>query len=372
MAIRYFYIDDDDEKIIQETAKGLSVHTDQLLVTPHEHLVWDKQVDFLVKNQKNFDGLLVDWNLSNKNSAGDHANFDVEALAQQIRRLVIEKGKLKHDFPIVLCSANYKFRDIYHRELTSHDLFDLVYEKDDFDNKQELVIARLIDLSMGYQAIGKTESPKRLLGVKSDEESDYRIINMLKIYIDKKEPIHEIARFILRKVVEPSGVLIDAYLLAAKLGVDIIDNENNQEWEKLLTKLESIKYKGVFAQGWKRWWSQKLYDWWEINFGESLGSLEAKERVEILNKKFKLKLVPASPTIKSTDSLFWVKCKQSNRPISLRDALISSSIDDNPEWVDDEYYSIDAALELNPLKIHPLERNKLKSLKEQFTRARKK
>lgn len=378
MAIRYYYIDDDPIATIQETARGLSVDKDKLEVLPYQHTKWDDQLDFLIKEQGNYHGLLLDWGLNRKNEKGDEANFDVEALAQQLRKLIIEKKGFGKDFPIVLCSAKYNFNTIFTRELSSHDLFDGVYEKDEFHERKNIVVEELIDYASSYQYLSKSINPKEvvktiqsILAIDNLDSVDYRVVDHLTNLIVENKPIHEVARFLLNKVVRSTGILINDFVLASRLGVDIVTSKN-ADWPKLLEVLKSVKYCGAFSVAWSNWWMTKLDDWWNENFSEALGMLNASERVQRLNDKFRLNLPTAAKTGKSKSDLFWVTCKVTNRPIAIEDAIIVVSPIDKAVWEEDQYFSIDCAVQQEANLVHPLERERLKKYKILYTKTRNK
>lgn len=370
MAIKYYYIDDDPTSIIEETAKGLSILPDTLVVESYQHKKWGQEIEFIIENQSQIDGLLLDWGLINPNSDDEKADFNVEALAQQIRRFTVDKkSKLKKDFPIVLCSAQTNFKEVFSKELTGHDLFDIVYEKDDFDDFQEKVISELTDLAIGYNDIHKNKSVLKWLGLQEQDETDIRIIDNLENQLKEKSPTHEIARFILTKVINLQGVLIDEYLLAARLGVDIVTHKDRKSWDKLKEQLPKCSYEGVFSNAWQRWWMSKISDWMRER---SLGSKSPKEQVAQLNKEFGLKLKAAEKTEKSRSNEFWVICKNTKRPIALEDAVIAAKDVSSVPWEEDEYYSIDEALTVDVKEIHPMERERLKKLKKLNTLKRPK
>jgi hypothetical protein len=369
MAINYFYIDDDPQATIEETARGLSVHQDKLIVTAFQHKKWQEELEFLIDRQEQIDGLLLDWNLSKANATGDEANFDVEALAAQIRKSNITK-KFKSDFPIVLCSADFSFKNILQRKPLSKGLFDTYYEKDDFDSHRDSIIEELVALADGYRAISEGGAVINLLGLDNDEDCDYRILEYLSLLrTDMK--VHEVAAFILSGIVKITGVLIDENLLGARFGVDI--KQNREEWLKLKGILTGITYKGVFAAGWPRWWANQLTKWWDTVSSNSLGSLSGPERVAILNEKLGLNLVPAAKTEKSKSDYFWVIDQKTKSPIALQDAILTiKDLISRYPWEDDEYFSIDSALTEDIQNIHPLDRDKVAKLKVQFTRVRRK
>jgi hypothetical protein len=368
MAIKYYYIDDDPKSTIIETAKGLSIYPERLEISAFQHKNWDEQINFIIDKQESIDGLLLDWSLSNLNEEGINANYNVEALAQQLRRCIIDGDRIKKDFPIVICSADYRFKEIFCQEITGHDLFDLVFEKDEFDSQQELIISQLEDLAISYKILSNDKSANGIFKLDNLELLDYRILDYIESQV--KQPTHEIARFLLTKVINTNGVLIDDYLLASRLGIDIIDTKDLTEWFKLLKILDEVRYKGVFSNGWSRWWMIKLNNFWELNFDFSIGSLSGEKRVELINQKFELKLVPAVIRSKSTNSDFWVVCKKTKYPLSIDDAILSTSDVNKSSWEEDEYFSIDSALIEDIKNIHVLEKDRVKKLKELYTKVR--
>ena len=377
MAIKYYYIDDDPLSTIEETAKGLSIHNEILEVIPFQHKKWEDLISFLIENQSNFDGLLLDWGLNRKNEEGDKANFDVEALTQQLRRLSVEKKILKKDFPIILCSAQYEFSKVYDKLLSSHDLFDVIYEKDFFHERREIVENEMADIGNSYKRITEllasndTENVlKHLFAIDNLEKVDYRIVDYLRQLLNEKKPIHELARFMLTKVARPAGVLIDKALLSARLGVNL-DDEANENTLGLFKNLNSCVYKGVFANHNQRWWMELIIDWWNENFDMSLGSLSAKERASLLNEKFNLTLNSITPLENSKSDYFWTICKVTRNPIAISDGILAATPIDKSPWEEDEYFSIMKAVEQEASKVHPLERDRLKKLKELYTKVRR-
>ena len=370
MAIKYYYIDDDPQSTIVETAKGLSIYPEKLEITAFQHKNWDNQISFIIENQDLFDGLLLDWSLNNKNEEGINANYNVEALAQQLRRYIIDNEKIRKDFPIVICSADYRFKEIFCKEVSGHDLFDLVFEKDDFDLYQDRIISQLEDLAHSYKIIANQKTVKDIFNLKNTNQLDYRVLDYLETQIN--QPTHEIARFIFEKIINSNGVLIDEFLLASRLGVDIIDNSNSKDWLKLLEIIEEALYKGVFSSGWPRWWMIKINEFWELNFEISLGNLSAEKRVQLLNEKFELNLVPAKIREKGSSNYFWVICKKTKYPLSIDDAILSTSDINKSSWEEDEYFSIESALVEDIKNIHVLEKERIKKLKVLYTKVRSK
>ena len=107
---------------------------------------------------------------------------------------------------------------------------------------------------------------------------------------DRLSAPHQVAREILRYLIDRRGPLLDqdnvlAFLGVARAGKDI---------DKLLEILRAgnVIYTGVFSEGWTRWWKHRLWDWGKNLCDESIGNMTAKQRVSCLNKKLGLKLSP--------------------------------------------------------------------------------
>lgn len=365
MAYKYYYVDDDPEKTITETARGLSIKRDLIDVVPFQHKTWKDEIEFLKENQSAFDGLLVDWKLNKKNAQNEEADFNIEALVQQLRT-IITKGELK-DIPIVLCSAEYEFKKSFEKESTAQDLFDSVYEKDEFEENKDEVIDQLYSLAKAYIELKKSRSISTLLNKRGI--IDYRLKDQIENMINLGNPDHDIIRFILKNLIKISGLLIDKYVLSARLGIDIFDTDS-EEWNKLISIITSCEYEGVLNSGWKRWWASEVISWWRESFDCELGDLDAEERVVKLNEKFGLRLIVATKMAKCSNNTFWTICKKTNKPISLKDAILSSENYEKVPWQEDQYYSIDAALELPSAYIHPLDRDRVEKLKIRYTKKR--
>ena len=365
MAYKYYYIDDDPQETIKETARGLSINNELLTVEPFQHKTWQEELDFIKDNQADFDGLLVDWKLNKKNAQSEEANFNIEALAQQLR-IYITQGQLK-DLPIVLCSAEYEFKKSFEIESTAQDLFDFVYEKDEFEEKKNAVINQLYSLSDAYYNLIQNKSVDKIIGDTND--IDYRLKDHLERLLNSKHPNHEIIHFVRKSLIEISGLLIDEFTLAARLGIDIDETEGT-EWTKLLNIIEECQYKGILQLGWERWWSSNLLNWWRENLECELGDLNAEERVQMLCEKYSLNLSVANKLDKCKSNYYWTICKKTKKPLALNDAILSSQNYEKVPWQEDQYYSIGAALEEPISNIHPLDRDKVNNLKLRFTRSR--
>ena len=128
----------------------------------------------------------------------------------------------------------------------------------------------------------------------------------------------------------------------------------------------------MFSDAWDRWWMHKLNDWWQnIEEKNTLASLDARDRVEILKERFGLqKLVVAEPIEKSSSYRYWTVCQGFERPLDPREGLRIDEKDPLP-WQETRYISVEAALERikrdEGIKIHPMERDRFNDIKESLS-----
>ncbi|TAG41494.1 MAG: hypothetical protein EAZ31_07530 [Cytophagia bacterium] len=332
MAINYWYIDDSPRR--DGIAKNLFTK-DKLEIEPRKPETWHEIT--LKAKETDFDGLLLDWQLEEEVERGDYSSAP---LAQQLRVLATEH-KIKA-FPIILCSAHKNFNKNFIPDLTTHDLFDMVYSKNDL--KKDSTQNEFIALANGY--IKLNETSKKSYTILHISESDYFKLDIrFQAELDSlmQSPSHEIARFLLRELIEHQGILIDEDVLAARLGI----NKSSDDWEKLKEKLSSLKYKGVFGEAWERWWWFEIENWWRSNFtGISLRSSTADVRVENIKQKINLQnLVPCIKTAKSKGSSFWTVCWFSKSPLDTIDGFTLLKDETIKAWQEKRYISLDYALE---------------------------
>jgi hypothetical protein len=184
---------------------------------------------------------------------------------------------------------------------------------------------------------------------------------------------HIVARFILRQVLEMPSFLVNEEYLLARLGID----KSSTDVKDLFEFLDRYKYKGIFCSYYKRWWMPLIQNWWdEISPEESLRSLTAEKRVQILKKVTSLrKLKPILKDKRSASNSFWTVCKGTGIPIDTIDGLMISSQEHKFPWQEKEYVSIQEALRpQNPERwkgIAVSEKNRLQNLKEVYGQTEK-
>jgi hypothetical protein len=381
MAIKYLYIDDNptnDGALTKGFLSGLK--TDQLDFD--EYYIWVREtqdgkwkiredLEHFIK-ENSYQGILFDWNLTA--SSSQIANGDTSVgLAQHIRQIIsFNKEGVKNsigaikDIPLVLCSSKGNIKEIMDLDKTGADLFDYIYHRD------EMIEARadvaLHSLSKGYEKLNEKE--RALISILHSDETTFNNLDIIfqeDIKSLMQSPSHEIARFILRELIEYQGLLIDEDLLAARLGVDI--EKSGEVWVKLKKELELFKYQGVFEDAWERWWWLEIEEWLSNNFPDiSFQTTKAVQRVQLISGKFNLEgLKPAQPLDRCDSDEFWTICYATKKPLDFFDGFLTNIRTSYP-WQDDIYVSNKAVLDFEggqegKWKISPTEKNRLKKYK---------
>lgn len=350
MEYKYLYIDDDKDAgdavdlfLYQKEEESLIVQFSESIAN------WDKQQEVL--DAETYDGLMVDLNLNDQRpSNDDKAKYSGTEIAQRLRTKSIGNA-----CPIVLYSANDNID--FWLENKKSGLFDLCISKD-CDNKQSYAV-KMYSLAKAYKIIQNKEinfecdDPKKI----EEEINKYKkqifgVDHLEKInkpfadYLQKisSNPTYIIAQFILNEFICKQGILIDEEVLAARLG---IDKEQSPDWNLVLKRLDFAKYKGVFNEGWPRWWMFEIDKWWneELKAEDYLVSTPAAERVKIIKEKAGVSnIVSAAPLPKAESDLFWTICKGHHKPLDPVDGLAIQGQENLFPWQETESVSIDAAM----------------------------
>lgn len=375
---KYLYLDD-NEKIMREGDVELLNQSLCLKIDTDYPNSWQKRSVQIFKNLEVYDGLILDWELTNSSEkakegcedAGD-VDFSSEAFAEHLRVSAAKKD-IK-DIPIILCSAdkNKKFSSLRMGELTSQDLFDLTYTKKNLFNECVNEAERqLCSLSESYESLRtKKLGIWEILNIDKGKSEfvDLRFIDILDTYLQKKT-VHDVIQFMLREFIEKEGILINDAVLAARLGVDIA--KSKKSWESILRILNKndVNYNGLLHHGWTRYWAFALEEWWEKFSPRSLRTMNATNRIEVLNSKFDLDLI-ASERIKFCSSEeYWTICYGTNLPIDpLNGFMIGQNI--SYPWQEAQYVSAYAELEKTDKeswKINILDRERYNQFKKVIT-----
>ena len=374
MAVKYLYIDDEGLEELRGYIRAVqNVSNDELEVAHLHPQRYDKQIDAIRDLGAEVDGIILDFRLDMKSGEVEgekhRANYRAASIAQEIRSLETE-GKIV-ERPIVLWSLSRRYKKSYSPDETAHDLFDLTSTKESLEDREgaERMASRLIALAEGYQELRRIIDENRqrkrftykLLGLYDNPDFlDQRIITRF----DNRSalPVHEYARFVLRKMIDHTGPLVDKEILAARLGIDWSES---QDWESLTGRFENAEYSGPFRQGWPRWWWPRVDQWWtdEIT-DEPLKRLTAEERVSLLIDNTGVEgLVPAEPIEEDYSTRFWTVCEAFTRPLDPTDGLRAQTKGHEP-WMDRPYISKEAALKRKG-EVDPLDDARLQRLKRQ-------
>ncbi len=150
------------------------------------------------------DLLALDYRLNNRSGK---LGYTAGALAQQLRELATESIAL--DFPIVLLSSQDDLK-AFCNNLTVHNLFDLSLTKEHLPDESRLS-QKMLSLVKGYKFLIKNwDKPERwshILGLKTAER--LRIAYQAIRELDKLQAPHQVARDILRYVINRPGILLD-------------------------------------------------------------------------------------------------------------------------------------------------------------------
>src|SRR5690606_13201610 len=215
--------------------------------------------------------------------------------------------------------------------------------------EQKEGVSHIIKFQKSYSAIENWKNGQYNLAdlLEYDlSKEDVRFLNEMETIIEM--PSHLIFDFFSKNVLDKTGVLISENVLATRLGVD---KDKSTEWKIILKKLEEHEYKGLFSEGWKRWWMSGLENWWttELEIKESLRSTKASQKVELLKEKLRLtELIGLTKAEKCKSETFWINCIGSGVAIDTIDGLLVAGQDNYFPWQDKNYITYEEAL--NPKK----------------------
>lgn len=327
MAYKILYIDDLETKSREKDIENLGYEVK--LYNPTSDIS-----DLFTELDSKTKACVLDYRLT---KGKNNACFDAPTIAQTLRTK--HKNDLK-DFPLVLMSNETIKVKEFDKDLTSQDLFDFVLTKQEFSNDKSNFKRKLDSFVKSYETI--IQHKFNLVKIL---EFDEKYILHSRIKSDAaaiSKNIFTLSSFIYYDVARPIGIMIGKDVLSARLGV----SQDSDDWDKLLEKIKSSKYKGIFSDYLERWWMEKIDRWWSetINTEVSLRRLDAEERVEMLILKLDLKnLIPLTKTKYSMSSNFWTICKQSGMPLDPFDGI--EIVKDYLPWQEKDYLTIDAALD---------------------------
>ncbi|MES2456848.1 MAG: hypothetical protein V4594_14945 [Bacteroidota bacterium] len=329
------YLDDEKDKLILPIKEKFE--EDSILnITLDKPQTFEDEIDKLIPLLSDFKGLILDLQLNGPQESGLQVRYQAPTLAQQLRILATENTA--NDLPIFLCSTEEKIKASFTRDFSSHDLFDWTFLKNEINKK---TIGKIVAVIDAYDKI-KLE-PKNFSEIIQYpyEDLDQRILS--RFVNEDNPPVHEIARMIFKEIIQENGLLISEGVLASRLGVDI---EASSDWHAILSAFSECSYKGIYSSGWIRWWADNVADYFEEISGQSLGFLNAGERVELLKQNLKLNNLIAAqalPLCQSTN--FWTICQATGKPIDTFEAYKIDNKKEPRPWQDYSYVSLYALME---------------------------
>jgi hypothetical protein len=347
---KFLYIDDNDPSLNEGIIADLnSVGKDNanpaglIEVFFEVAQAWDKEVELL--QSERYDGLHI--------------------------RTLISTGAIQKDIPLLLCSATKNFKTIFARDQSSHNLFLSIHTKSEIANNAAQVVIEMNDLAEAFKQIQSNNFKKESLLLAPEKiRIDLRLQGELNSLVENEIP-HNLVQFLVTEVINKPGPLINEYILAARLGIDI---KKSEDWNNLLTQyLSAFEYRGILSSGWIRWWAEGLEQWWESEISaSSLKSKSAKQRVKLLVERTGLKnLVHSEKDKFSFGTEFWTICVANKHPLDPIDGLRIIPKTPIQPWQEEQYISphglLDDGLEFlknNNLRLNPLEQERWEKLKE--------
>lgn len=291
-----------------------------------------------VMRKEIFDAYLMDYRLSQGKSF-----FDAPPFAAYLRT-EDKQGKMTQK-PIFLITSE-KGLNIVTRDDNHQDLFDLVILKDDYNKHKQKTIELFISYIKAYRDIEQNSYKiEKVLQIEKEKVKafiDIRLVKELNVTKAEKNT-YSYLRKLSDHLLNVPGVLINERYLAARLGID--QNNSGEEWDNLSIKLKDLRYCGVLSNSYDRWWMPLVQKWWEeLSGGKSLRRMDAKERVELINRCFNLKLQAADPLKFCESSNFWTVCKAMGKPLDPAEGYVCNQRARRP-WEENEYISALGALE---------------------------
>jgi len=284
------------------------------------------------------------------------SDFTASEYAQHIRTLVTKK-ELKKDLPIVLFSTDDKLQQAYSTDLSSHNLFDGYIPK---VNTPDNASKELFALAKGYVEIAESKNNlEKLIGLEDLYDLNGEIFARF-LAENINIPAHEYAQVILKDLIYITGALINEDILAARLG---IDKDKSADWKQVTEIFESAKYKGVFSDGWDRWWEYEINNIFKQEFQTNQSYLNADEKCQLFTDRGINNIIAPKPIKFNSSNRFTTVCKVLNQPLDSLEGYRAYSSKPLRQWQEYNYVSLYAFAEkLNEsknIRVHPDDKDSL-------------
>lgn len=364
---KYLYIDDENDSSIQSIVNGFN----DIKIIDVEYFPLSEFKEFgklrneLIERRKKklYDGIIIDLRLDG--DGPDRVDFNATSITQELRSITA-RGDIP-SFPIVLCSTEPKIRETYDNDKSSHDLFDYKFEKSMTPDFKKFSI-KIAALANGYNWLNSQKSfDIQLIFANKDINSlDPRIFERF-IEAESKNVVHDFAHFAIKQLFHNTNPLLKDKMVAARLGIDI--DKSGENWIKLINGVFSdAKYKGLFSDGWDRWWADSIVNVFKTLTDSKLSFLNAEERVSLLMEKTGISgLVAAKPLPHCNSSEFWTICEGHKKPLDPLEGFKIFASSELKPWQESKYLSFDAIIERlgveKGLRPHKSELNRIEVLK---------
>ncbi|MDX1906970.1 MAG: hypothetical protein SF053_08025 [Bacteroidia bacterium] len=324
----YIWIDDDEAeakshaKLLNSKRISYIDSTITLVINVLRPISFESLISDI--SNMHYDGLILDLRL-------DSTVFRAPEFAQAVRSSAADRNRtirLK-DVPIVLTSSDIKIVESFSGDKVGKDLFDWRMLKEEIPDRYKFFAEKLVCLAKAYTETNVPyENPQKalskLLGI-SDSELDVAVSSDFGTK-DTFFPLHEYILFIERELIERPGLLVDEETFAARLGIslptvkeDIIQTE---EWNKIKGTFSNASYTGVLSCSFKRWWGQKVNEYFQELTNQSIVTIDARTRVALLKEKLNLQSIEVAKPIEGNRSYrYWSICEAQQEPLDPLEGL---------------------------------------------------
>lgn len=175
-------------------------------------------------------------------------------------------------------------------------------------------------MSAGYETLrelGGKFAAVTLLNATDDERERLSVQEITTAFANAAAP-HIVSKIILRSFIDRPGLLVDDANAAALCGVDPASFTPVAD---LLVKY-GANYTGIYAAGWRRWWTNRVEAWGESVTGQSLLSMTADKRAQHISRVLGQPVAAArSPWNERDNEFIAFACAACHRPAELRHSL---------------------------------------------------
>lgn len=352
----YYYIDDETDTV-QSIADAIN-ESQRVIVTVFplaRFKEFDKLTEKLMTDWDSIDGLILDLKL---NGGGPNSTkYTATSLAQWLLSFVVTERRSAK--PLILLSNDLQCAN-YNADITSHDLFDLVFERrGDIEWGR---FAQALAICAEEYAKLNADVEKELTKILDNEDIDESSTCFTPFTDPSSFNVSQFASFILNDLFVHPGLLISERLLASRLGIDI--SKSGDYWIVFKDKYFGIaRYSGAFGELKERYWSAKAIDvFTRMTDSKSLASLSAQQRVDFLKSAIPeaANLVAYTPEGHSSSAFCWTIDEVTGKPLDASEGYMIYDEGGIKSWQEPRYLSFDT-IETGmqgPFKLVPSEKER--------------